>query len=57
MVGSAVGPILGGTLVKAFGYPSLGIAAVVIALGALAAFSQARADTVSPSQLTLPQSL
>lgn len=57
MVGSAVGPILGGTLVKAFGYPSLGIAAVVIALGALAAFSQARADNVSPSQLTLPQSL
>jgi predicted MFS family arabinose efflux permease len=34
MVGAAIGPVLGGTLVKASGYPSLGWAALVIAVGA-----------------------
>jgi predicted MFS family arabinose efflux permease len=40
MVGAAIGPILGGTLVKSFGYGSLGIAAVVVATVAVALFSQ-----------------
>jgi predicted MFS family arabinose efflux permease len=31
MIGSAIGPILGGTLVQSFGYPSLAVAAPVIA--------------------------
>jgi predicted MFS family arabinose efflux permease len=40
MTGAAIGPILGGTLVKAFGYGSLGIAAV--AIGAIAVFCFSR---------------
>ncbi len=40
MVGAAIGPILGGTLVKSFGYGSLGIAAVVIATVAVGLFSR-----------------
>lgn len=42
MVGSAIGPILAGTLVKFFGYPAIGIAACVFALAAVGLFSQAR---------------
>jgi predicted MFS family arabinose efflux permease len=42
MVGSAIGPILGGTLVKSLGYESLGYAATVISIIAVACFSQAR---------------
>lgn len=38
MVGSAVGPLLGGTLVKAFGYGSLAIAAAAIAALAVLCF-------------------
>jgi len=40
MIGAAIGPILGGTLVKAFGYGSLGIAAVVVGAIAVACFSR-----------------
>jgi predicted MFS family arabinose efflux permease len=40
MIGAAIGPILGGTLVKAFGYGSLGIAALVIGAVAVACFSR-----------------
>ena len=43
MVGAAVGPILGGTLVESFGYGSLGLAAVVIAAVAVFLFSKVRA--------------
>lgn len=50
MVGAAIGPILGGTLVKAFGYGSLGAAA--LAIGAVAVFSfsriPARAGAAAP---------
>lgn len=42
MVGSAIGPILGGTLVKSFGYPAIGIAACTFALLAVTLFSQVR---------------
>ncbi len=42
MVGSAIGPILGGTLVKSFGYPAIGIAACLFALVAVGLFIQAR---------------
>jgi predicted MFS family arabinose efflux permease len=46
MVGAAIGPVLGGTLVKLAGYGSLGFAAVVIAALAVASFwrSQRRAS-------------
>jgi predicted MFS family arabinose efflux permease len=40
MVGAAIGPVLGGTLVKSFGYGSIGAAA--IAIGAIAVFAFSR---------------
>jgi len=40
MIGAAIGPVLGGTLVKSFGYGSLGIAAALIAAVALFCFSR-----------------
>ncbi|MBP6900145.1 MAG: MFS transporter [Burkholderiaceae bacterium] len=40
MVGAAIGPILGGSLVKGLGYASLGWAAVAIAVLAVACFSR-----------------
>jgi predicted MFS family arabinose efflux permease len=43
MIGGAIGPILGGTLVQAFGYHSLGVAAVVIAIAAAGLFSRVHA--------------
>jgi predicted MFS family arabinose efflux permease len=42
MAGAAVGPILGGTLVKAFGYEAIGVAAAVIAVAAVLCFLQLR---------------
>lgn len=42
MVGSAIGPILGGTLVKASGYAALGGAAVAVAAMAVVCFQRAR---------------
>lgn len=52
MIGSAIGPVLGGTLVKAFGYGSLGIVALLLAIGAVACFSQLRPRPV-PTTSTL----
>jgi predicted MFS family arabinose efflux permease len=40
MTGAAIGPVLGGTLVKTFGYGSLAVAAAVIASIAVACFSR-----------------
>jgi predicted MFS family arabinose efflux permease len=40
MFGAAIGPILGGTLVKALGYGSLGVAALAIDVVAVFAFSR-----------------
>ncbi|WP_186030486.1 MFS transporter [Burkholderia gladioli] len=40
MTGAAIGPVLGGTLVKLSGYGSLGIAAVLIAAAAVLCFSR-----------------
>lgn len=40
MTGAAIGPILGGTLVKAFGYGSLAVAAAVTAAISVACFRQ-----------------
>jgi predicted MFS family arabinose efflux permease len=40
MTGAAIGPILGGTLVKSFGYSSLALTAAVIAAVAVACFSR-----------------
>ena len=43
MVSAAIGPILGGTLVQAFGYGGLGVAALVIAIFAVGLFSRVHA--------------
>lgn len=45
MVGAAIGPILGGTLVKLAGYETLGLAAVLIAALAVFCFSRARRES------------
>lgn len=45
MAGAALGPVLGGTLVKWAGYESLAVAAVLTAACAVACFSQARQRT------------
>jgi predicted MFS family arabinose efflux permease len=50
MAGAAVGPILGGTLVKMAGYSSLGFAAVLIAACAVACFLPGRSGEVVPSR-------
>jgi len=47
MVGAAIGPVLGGTLVKFSGYPAIGIAAVIVAILATISFSRARVPHVS----------
>lgn len=49
MVGAAIGPVLGGTLVKASGYASLGLAALVIGAVALACFSRIPAADRAPA--------
>ncbi len=48
MTGAAIGPVLGGTLVKQSGYGSLGIAAVVIAGAAVFCFSRLDRRDLSP---------
>ena len=51
MAGAALGPVLGGTLVKWAGYESLAVAAVLTAACAVACFSQARQRTAAhPAQ-------
>jgi predicted MFS family arabinose efflux permease len=40
MTGAAIGPVLGGTLVKSFGYGAVAVAAAVIAALALLCFSR-----------------
>ena len=40
MIGAAIGPILGGTLVQLFGYPALGLGAVLISSVAVVMFSR-----------------
>lgn len=40
MAGGAIGPVLGGTLIKFSSYQALGVAAVVMGIAALACFSQ-----------------
>ncbi|WP_028311705.1 MFS transporter [Derxia gummosa] len=50
MTGAAIGPVLGGTLVKTLGYPSLGLTALAIGAVAVACFSRVRqAAAPSPS--------
>ena len=42
MIGAAIGPVLGGTLVKTFGYGSLGIAAALVGTMAILSFWRVR---------------
>lgn len=53
MTGAAIGPILGGTLVKAFGYGSLAVAAAAIAALAVACFSRLPAPAGATSRSAL----
>jgi predicted MFS family arabinose efflux permease len=52
MTGSAIGPVLGGTLVKTFGYGSLGTAAAIVATVAVFCFARlpTAARAASPSK-------
>lgn len=52
MTGSAIGPVLGGTLVKLYGYSGLGIAAALIAAVAIFCFAclPSSGRTASPSK-------
>lgn len=55
MIGSAIGPVLGGTLVKLSGYGAIGVAAAVIDAVALACFSRlTRAPDASAISLVRP---
>lgn len=53
MTGAAIGPILGGTLVKAYGYGSLALAAAVIAALAVACFSRLPAQAAPAARSAL----
>lgn len=53
MTGAAIGPILGGTLVKAFGYGSLALAAAMIAAVSVACFRQLPAPPAPVSRRVL----
>lgn len=48
MTGAAIGPVLGGTLVKYVGYGGIGVAAVVLASGAVLCFSRLPGGRVAP---------
>ena len=48
MVGAAIGPVLGGTLVKTAGYGSLGLAAVLIGTLALVCMSRLTGPAPAP---------
>jgi predicted MFS family arabinose efflux permease len=50
MTGAAVGPLLGGTLVKLVGYSSLGYAAIAIAACAVACFLPGRGSAAVPAR-------
>lgn len=53
MIGAAIGPVLGGTIVKLAGYPSLGIAVGVIATLAVACFLQARPNPAADGKAVM----
>lgn len=54
MTGAAIGPILGGTLVKGWGYPALGLAAVLVAALAFFCFLQMRQAHAEPRGAAKP---
>ena len=48
MTGDAIGPVLGGTLVKFFGYHGIGVAAALVAACAVYCFSRLPRDSAAP---------
>jgi len=51
MIGSAIGPVLGGTLVKAHGYEALALAAVGLAMVAVFCFSRLPSAAATPAPI------
>jgi predicted MFS family arabinose efflux permease len=49
MIGSATGPLLGGTLVKLSGYPALGLAGAIVAVLAALCFSRVQSIRAVPA--------
>ena len=56
MIGSAVGPFLGGTLVNSFGYESLAVAAACLAAIAVTCFARLPAREAAHEQVALTAS-
>jgi predicted MFS family arabinose efflux permease len=54
MIGSAIGPVLGGTLVKFFGYGAIGWAAVAIDVMAFCFYLQLRRQAAQPPAAVAP---
>lgn len=54
MTGAAIGPVLGGTLIKAAGYPAIGVAALVIGTIALVCFAQLQGSVTPTSAIGKP---
>lgn len=52
MMGSATAPLLGGTLVQTSGYPALGLAAAVVAVVSILAFTLSRRLTAAAGKVT-----
>ena len=53
MTGAAIGPLLGGTLIKAYGYGSLSLAAAVVAVVAVFCFSKLPASPAAATRKAL----
>jgi predicted MFS family arabinose efflux permease len=51
MIGAAIGPVLGGTLVQTFGYSSLGVTALILDAVALLCFLKTAAPKVVPATM------
>jgi predicted MFS family arabinose efflux permease len=53
MIGAAIGPIFGGTLVQMFGYPALGLTSIATSAIAVLLFSRVFAPSAPPATASL----
>jgi hypothetical protein len=49
IVGYLAGPVIGGAVAQAFGYPALGLVPLAVAAALLAAFSHTRSSGAPPT--------